>query len=49
MDYKFDRRDSKLLLSRLNYYSVGAYIIGNITRKRYLKEEKSLHAQIRTK
>jgi poly-gamma-glutamate synthesis protein (capsule biosynthesis protein) len=37
---KFGKRDIKWLMSRLNYYSLGAYIITKFRKKKYLKEKK---------
>jgi len=38
MEEKFGNRNFKWLMSRLNYYSLGAYITAKLRRKRYLKE-----------
>lgn len=37
---KFGRRDFKWLKSRLNYYSVGAFIATKLRRKKYIAESK---------
>lgn len=37
---KFGKHDLKWLLSRMNYYSVGAYFSAKVRKKKYLKETK---------
>lgn len=37
---KFGKHDFKWLLSRLNYYSVGAYLTAKVRKKKYLKEKE---------
>lgn len=38
---KFGKHDFKWLISRLNYYSIGAYITTKLRKKKYLKEEEN--------